>query len=425
MLAAAAGARAARGGADLAVYHFGEHRFDTARGELRHRGRTVALRPLAVALLDDLIERRARRVTRAELARRLWCGRVVTASSFSTLVAELRRALGDDGRCQGVIRTLGPHGYRFVADVRIETCPAREDSADGAPQAATMDRRHRRDRDAFGSPSDEPDDLAAQAAARVAARAEAQAAAHDVADRSLERALRDGPRHLEVVGPGIHGFVHHWACTARDRGLLVLRAHAAGGPAPSAWPWWQIAASVLEASTDAGPEAAEPGLGSLASLRPAWQCVWSELDALARGRPPLDAAAERQRRFALAHRLASALARTARAVPCALALEDLAPRDGDGRRLLRFVLLQMQHAPLWIVTSSRSPLTPCWPVPGGAPPRTDRIRLPGGVDAVTRSRPAPAYVLPRPERAGERDRARILLSRNDVGRRTRPARSAP
>jgi len=288
-----------------------------------------------LALLADLIERRARRVGRDELARRLWPGSVVSASSFSTLVAELRKALGDDGRRQAVIRTLGPHGYRFVAEVRMDA----------------------------GARADAP----------------ALTAAHRAADRSLERALRDGPRHLDVAGPGAGAFVDHWASTARDRGILVVRAHALGEPTPPLWPWWQIGASVCDVLAEPGTDGPAPAPPD--SLRPAWQRVWAELDALARGPHPRDPVLVRQHRFALAHHLASALARTARSLPCALVLEDLAPHDRDSFRLLRFALVEMRRSPLWIVTSSRSPPTPPSRAPDAVSPRTDLIRLPSLPDA--------------------------------------------
>src|SRR5690606_33659469 len=60
-------------------------------------------------------------------------------SAFSQAVRKARRATGDDGRTQGVIRTISRHGYRFVARVR----PA-ADEASPAPPAESPRRASRR-----------------------------------------------------------------------------------------------------------------------------------------------------------------------------------------------------------------------------------------------------------------------------------------
>jgi DNA-binding winged helix-turn-helix (wHTH) protein len=336
----------------IAIHRFGEHRFDSVSGRLERAGRPIELRPRATALLADLIARRARRVTRSELARRVWAGRVVTASSFSTLIAELRKALGDDGRRQAVIRTLGSDGYRFVASVQVEDAHASAREPEGGDLEPITGCVHDRLR-----PHTETLDVAA----------------HRLADQSLEAALADGPRHLDVAGPHCGAFVHDWACTARDRGLVVHRAQCGDDDAPPLWPWWQISASMLdqiEAAASSGLAGEPPQ-----SLRALWHRIQLEI---ARGAGSLDAGrsiGDRQRRFVLCHDLSRALLRSARSSPCVVILEGPRCIDADSARLLHFVLSHMDRSPLWILTSA--------PPPEGMPPRdtarawprSDRVRL--------------------------------------------------
>jgi TolB-like protein len=68
-------------------------------------------------LLVCLIENRNRVVTRNELLEELWSGRVVSDSTLSASVKSARRAIGDSGRAQKIIKTISGRGYQFIASV--------------------------------------------------------------------------------------------------------------------------------------------------------------------------------------------------------------------------------------------------------------------------------------------------------------------
>lgn len=99
------------------TYHFAPYRLDLARRRLTRNGTEIALEPKVYALLRLLIQHRARIVTRDEIHDALWPDIQVGDGSIDRIVKELRRALQDDGRRQGRIRTHRGVGYRLVANV--------------------------------------------------------------------------------------------------------------------------------------------------------------------------------------------------------------------------------------------------------------------------------------------------------------------
>jgi DNA-binding winged helix-turn-helix (wHTH) protein len=107
------------------VYRFGECELDVAARELRRAGAPVHLEPQALDLLAHLLEHRDRVVSKVELLDGVWGHRFVSEANLTTRVKEVRRAVGDDGTRQAVIRNVRGRGYRFVAAV--------EAGATGAP----------------------------------------------------------------------------------------------------------------------------------------------------------------------------------------------------------------------------------------------------------------------------------------------------
>ncbi len=102
------------------IYAFGHFKLDPGKGELRANGQPQALEPQVFALLAFLVEHRERLVSRDEIFEIVWDGRSVSDSALSSRIKSARRALGDDGQAQRLIRTAHGRGFRFVADVRVE-----------------------------------------------------------------------------------------------------------------------------------------------------------------------------------------------------------------------------------------------------------------------------------------------------------------
>jgi TolB-like protein/Tfp pilus assembly protein PilF len=90
---------------------------DLDRFELRRGGETVPLEPRAMRILIELIEHRDHVVAKTELLDSVWGDRFVSESALTTQIKALRRAVGDTGRDQRVVRTVRGRGYMFVASV--------------------------------------------------------------------------------------------------------------------------------------------------------------------------------------------------------------------------------------------------------------------------------------------------------------------
>ena len=106
------------------IFEFDDFRLDQERRELRGPKGVVAIEPKALALLTLLIAERQRAVSKQEIFDEIWPDIFVTEASLSTAIRQIRKALGDDGERQQVVRTVRGHGFRFVAEVH-ETGPAR------------------------------------------------------------------------------------------------------------------------------------------------------------------------------------------------------------------------------------------------------------------------------------------------------------
>jgi TolB-like protein len=103
---------------------FGDHVLDTARRELSRGGERIALEPQVFDLLVYLLQNRERVVSKDDLLASVWGGRIVSDATLDSRIAAARRAVGDSGAAQTLIRTFARKGVRFVGEVREEGKPA-------------------------------------------------------------------------------------------------------------------------------------------------------------------------------------------------------------------------------------------------------------------------------------------------------------
>jgi DNA-binding winged helix-turn-helix (wHTH) protein len=106
-------------------YRFGRFVFDVDARQLLADGREIHLSPKAFTLLDALIRHRARAVSKRELQETLWPNTFVEETNLASLIAEIRRAIGDSATEPAFLRTVHRFGYRFVGEIlESEALPA-------------------------------------------------------------------------------------------------------------------------------------------------------------------------------------------------------------------------------------------------------------------------------------------------------------
>jgi len=102
---------------DRTIYEFDDCLVDPGRFELRRGGAVEHVEPQVFDVLVHLIRHRERVVTKTELLDTVWGDRFVSESALASRLKSARRAVGDDGAAQRVIRTVFGRGYQFVANV--------------------------------------------------------------------------------------------------------------------------------------------------------------------------------------------------------------------------------------------------------------------------------------------------------------------
>jgi TolB-like protein len=104
---------------DDVEFEFLDHKLDTSRRELRRGSEIIAIEPQVFDLLVHLIENRDRVVSKDDLIAAVWRGRIVSDSTLTSRINAARKAVGDNGEEQKLIRTIARKGFRFVGAVRL------------------------------------------------------------------------------------------------------------------------------------------------------------------------------------------------------------------------------------------------------------------------------------------------------------------
>jgi DNA-binding winged helix-turn-helix (wHTH) protein/tetratricopeptide (TPR) repeat protein len=288
---------------------FGDCELSVERHELRRGGEVTDVEPQVFDVLAHLVRHRDRVVAKTELLDEIWGDRFVSESALTSRIKSARRAIGDTGRDQRVIKTIHGRGYRFVAAVI--------DDGDGLARG----------------------DGAAWPAGSAVRGAAGAAAASDDDPPALQRVLRALGDLASGAGVAIRidggtrtqrsEIVHRLADAARDRSFAV----GLSAPSITAANSFAYVADALDEMTQRRPdllEAVPPGCrhelervvaGDLPTTRQRWLVAVREL---------LVAAAERAGAVVL-------LDHVDHAPPEALALVDDVARLTRGHRLALIV----------------------------------------------------------------------------------------
>ncbi|HEY6941010.1 winged helix-turn-helix domain-containing protein [Dokdonella sp.] len=125
-------------------YRTGNTLIDLDAREIRRDGVPVEVEAKVFDLIALLLRERGRALDKRELNAELWGDRPVTDAALSQQLRKARRALGDDGDAQRVIRTVHGRGLRWVGDVvELPDDPPAASPPPEAPAAALPHRVHR------------------------------------------------------------------------------------------------------------------------------------------------------------------------------------------------------------------------------------------------------------------------------------------
>jgi TolB-like protein len=97
---------------------------DTDRRELTRGSELIAIAPQVFDTLAHLVLNHQRVISKDDLLKAVWRGRIVSESTLATHINAVRKAIGDSGEEQRLIRTIARKGFRFVGSVIGEKATA-------------------------------------------------------------------------------------------------------------------------------------------------------------------------------------------------------------------------------------------------------------------------------------------------------------
>ena len=122
---------------------FADHVLDIDRRELRRGAELIPVEPQVFDLLVYLVQNRDRVVSKDDVIAAVWGGRIVSESTLTSRINAVRKAVGDSGEEQHLIRTVARKGFRFIGEVTA-AAKSNEAIAVAAPQppAAPVNPQH-------------------------------------------------------------------------------------------------------------------------------------------------------------------------------------------------------------------------------------------------------------------------------------------
>jgi pimeloyl-ACP methyl ester carboxylesterase/DNA-binding winged helix-turn-helix (wHTH) protein len=99
------------------LFRFDKYSIDVDRRELRRGTALIEIGPQVFDLLVYLIRNRERVVSKDDLLDAIWKGRIVSESTLTSRINAARRAIGDTGADQNLIKTIARKGFRFTGEV--------------------------------------------------------------------------------------------------------------------------------------------------------------------------------------------------------------------------------------------------------------------------------------------------------------------
>lgn len=101
------------------IYEFSNCTLDLARHELVRDGEIVHVEPQVFDVLVLFVENAGRLITKDRLIEDVWQGLSVSDSTISARMNATRKAIGDNGKDQRMIKTVPRRGFQFIAELGL------------------------------------------------------------------------------------------------------------------------------------------------------------------------------------------------------------------------------------------------------------------------------------------------------------------
>ena len=94
-------------------YFFNDYELDISSQELIQDNHQVNIEPQVFDLLVYMVENRGKLIDHQELIKSIWNGRIVSDSAIASRISAARKAVGDNGKDQLVIKQYHAKGSSF------------------------------------------------------------------------------------------------------------------------------------------------------------------------------------------------------------------------------------------------------------------------------------------------------------------------
>lgn len=101
------------------IYRFADCALDVRRHELSRAGAPVHVEPQVFQLLQSLVQRPEELVSKDCLVEEVWNGLAVSDATINARVSAARKAVGDDGARQEILRTVPRLGFMLAVPVTV------------------------------------------------------------------------------------------------------------------------------------------------------------------------------------------------------------------------------------------------------------------------------------------------------------------
>ena len=98
-------------------FQFDDFVIDTDRRELKGAAGIIHVEPQVFDLLAHFVQNANRVISKDELIEGIWKGRAISDAALNSRITSARRAIGDSGEKQAIIRTIQRRGFLFAAEV--------------------------------------------------------------------------------------------------------------------------------------------------------------------------------------------------------------------------------------------------------------------------------------------------------------------